>query len=273
MKEGAKKPPVRFQFESCGTSSEKISPNMVYSESLNVPLIQIEKPHGRHLAVCGSGPSIKNRLKELRKWKGEVWAINGTVQYLLDHGIDSTFVSVDPSPRFDLARIVNAKYALASMACDPAVFDAFKGRVKGCYITPSEKAPFVCTGGCTTATRMPMLALHMGYRNVTFFGCEGSYENDTHVYADFKGELELWIDAGGNRYRTCPEALMQSQYLSSLIINFPQGFSEKCGGLLRAMIKHPDTWTMTYVSDALKQRLEMSYERQASLMTQQGAQL
>ncbi len=55
---------------------------------------------------------------------------------------------------------------------------------------------------------------------------------------------------------------MQSQYLSDLIRKFPQGFSERCGGLLRAMLEYPDTWTMTKVSGPLKERLEASFERQ-----------
>jgi hypothetical protein len=263
MNEGAM-PPVRFEFRSEGAHTDLIPANVEYSDALCVPVVQVEKPHGRKLAVVGSGPSLKHSIKTLKKWKGEIWAINGTAGYLLDHGIESTLFSVDPGPRFDLSRVSCAKDALISAACDPALFDAYAGRVKRFFLDENPQAPFAVTGGATTATRAPMLGIHMGYRDITYFGCEGSYNDSTHVYQDRKNECELWIEAGGKRYRTDPESIMQCQYLSSLITAFPHGFAEKCGGLLRAMLHYPDTWSMVAVSEAMKNRLE------ASIASQQG---
>lgn len=267
--------PVRFLFESMGVSPERIAPNTESALARGIPLVQPAKAHDRKLAVVGSGPSLRHHLKSLRKWKGDIWAINGTVKYLHDNGIKSTLISVDPGERKDYPRVLQAKDALLAVVCDPVLFDAYEGRVKGFFISPDPRAPFEASGGCTTACRAPMLAIQMGYRDITFYGCEGSYEGDTHVYADFKdeGPLELYVEeyAGGKGYRCCVEGLMQSQYLSDLIRKFPQGFREKCGGLLRVMLEHPDTWTMAQVSGALKDRLEQSFARQQG--TQQGAQL
>jgi hypothetical protein len=255
---------VRFPFAPMGQNEDLIAPHIAYSESLNVPLVQIEKPHGRKLAVVGGGPSVKAHLKRLRRWDGDIWAINGAVQYLLDHGIKSVLFTVDPCIRYDFARIRNAESALLSAACEPRLFNHFSGHVQMFYMDKSEKALFNASGGCSSATRVPMVAINMGYRDVTYFGCEGSYDGDTHGYQDKKSEYELWIEAGGRRYRTDPTLVMQCQYLTSLITAFPKGFKEKSGGLLRAMIEYPDTWTMTQVSGSLKNRLEANF---------QGAQL
>ncbi len=174
-------PPVRFQFESWGGAQEKISPNETYSLSLGLPFVQTEKPHGRKLAIVGSGPSLRHHLKALKKWRGDIWAINGTVKYLHDNGIESTLVSVDPGERHDISRVTQAKDALLATICDPVLFDYFKDRVQLFFISEHEQAPFVASGGCTTACRMPTLSLYMGYREIVFFGCEGSYSNETHV--------------------------------------------------------------------------------------------
>ena len=99
-----------------------------------------------------------------------------------------------------------------------------------------------------------LFALHLGL--LTFFGCEGSYKGDSHVTAIGQGEKRLYILAGGVKYCTEPYMMVQGEWLSDLIMKFPN-CKEESGGLLRAMIRHPD-WTVLGVSDAMKTHLEAS---------------
>ena len=257
MPEAAEMSPVRFTFEPLGNCHERVEPNTAYSSSLGVPVVKRAAPHNRKLAIVGSGPSLKEHLQELRDWDGDIWGINGTVNYLTANGIESTLISVDPGYVNDT---MNAKDALLSAACEPKLFDQFAGRVQRFFINPHPEAQFVVIGGCTTATRAPLLGLLIGYVDITFYGCEGSYEGNSHVYADKKSACEMYIWAGGRDYRTDPEALMQCENLSAFLTKFPHIYKEKCGGLLRAVMENPDTWTTTHVSGELKNRLEANIQ-------------
>lgn len=238
--------------------------NMDKHEALahSVPLVPISAPHSRKLAIVGGGPSVQTKLKKLRQWKGDIWAINATVGYLSHKGIKSTLVSVDPivlEPE-DFDNHKGAENALLAACCDPKLFEEYAGMAQTYYTRPNPRAPFVATGGCTTATRLPMLAISMGYRDITFFGCEGSYEHESHIHENRRGDKRLYILAGGVRYCTEPHMMSQCEWLSDAILKYPQGLSEESGGLLRAMIRHPD-WTMIGVSDAMKNHMEESHRK------------
>ena len=135
---------------------------------------------GRHiardgkLAIVGSGPSVRDRLPKLREWPGEIWAINGSYEYLLSEEIvPHGFWGIDPLP--GLAEYVkNAKpettFYIAG-SCDPSVFDALEGHRVFLWFPLCEDliypkdAPLIA-GGITVLTRAPFAALLMGWRDI-----------------------------------------------------------------------------------------------------------
>lgn len=140
------------------------------------------------LAIVASGPSVVDHLAELSVWPGEIWAINGAYDFLLSNDIvPAGFFAVDPLP--GLAEYVrNARKAttfyLAS-TCDPSVMDALDGfNVELWHGACEDDAMYpegskLVAGGTTAVTRAPFLALMVGWRNITLFGVDSSYLEDS----------------------------------------------------------------------------------------------
>lgn len=197
------------------------------------------------VAVAGGGPSIVDRLDELREWPGEIWAINDTCEWLLDRGIEATLFTVDP-----VHRKTRAKKALLASWCHPDLFDS----TDSLMFSLSEHDPEGVPGGTTSAGRAPAMAVRLGYLGVHFFGCDSSFEGSDHVDRDEGRKEQLIVRANGRDYRTYPDLLMQAECLSDLIRLSPDVFVNKSGGLLEAMVKD-DGWEVVAVSESLKKHL------------------
>lgn len=212
------------------------------------------KGSGR-LAVAGSSPNVD--IEGLRAWDGDIWAVNGTAAYLAKRGIKSTLLTIDPF-NYDCADILPGIFgpiesAIVESCVNPLVFDALAGK-DVCTLNVWPWLPDPINGGSTTATRAPFLALRVGYTEISFFGLEGSFEaGRSHV---MKHALNSWhaltIEAGGERYLTGVEFMLQSDNLAKMIREFPAVFKDRSGGLLGAMIEHPDTWEVVEMTDRIR---------------------
>lgn len=242
----------------CPFSLEQLRENAELAVNSGLPFVSQQEPHGRPLAVVGGGRSGDLALSELKQWPGDIWAINGTCNHLAQRGVKSTFFTVDADPVIaDIG--FAAKEALIASSCHPSVIEARQGkRTTFFHCHFIEGDGFRVGGGTTSATRTPMLALHLGYREISFFGCEGSYSDETHT---FKDELairpgQIYVRAGGVDYRSDLPLLDQCESLSAYIAEYPQFFKDRSGGLLGAMIAYPDTWEVVALDQDLKQKLD-----------------
>jgi len=153
------------------------------------------------LAVIGGGPSIKDHVDELRNWDGAIWAVNGTINWCMDHGIDAWFYTCDASPitkwGYDLSRV---KKSVLAPDCSIDMVRYFQGTGAKIELTaPLESGP-------TSANAADFLAIEAGYSQVTYFGCEGSFEpSSTHAFASSEIEDWLAVEVGGDLYRTKAE--------------------------------------------------------------------
>jgi hypothetical protein len=204
--------------------------------------------NGRKLAVVGGGPLVRNDLPELQAWDGDVWGINFTAQWLNANGVKATLFSVDPEPF-----VSAAPDAILGSVCDPSVFAAFEGRVQTFHMLQTHENGL--SGGSCSASCAAAVALRMGYTNVSFFGCEGSFDGQDHVDRHENRPHQLIIRACGVDYVTCPPFLIQCEELAKLFV-FDGVFHNRSGGLLKAMLEHPDTWEVVAVSAAFKEHLE-----------------
>lgn len=187
---------------------------------------------GAHLAVAASGPSLNDHIGELRQWSGPIWAINGTAKQLRDLGIDNWFFATDPQPLV-APLAVGASKAILGGACDPSVFEALAGAdVRRFDLLAMARGP-------TAATCVPYLAVTLGAREVSFFGCESSYRGTTHSYSNQLSDHRLEVECNGERFYTKVELLMQAQFLGEFMRLAPTVYYDRSGGLLRAMTKTP----------------------------------
>lgn len=208
------------------------------------PRIQRSAPHGRRLAIAGGGPLLD--VDALSTWDGDIWAINHTAQWLNDRGIRNTLFTVDPDP-FE----TTATDAILATSCHPAVLQSIPNV---CVFDMVETHPDGFTGGRFSSTRAPSVALYMGYTDISFFGCEGSFLQQDHVDRNENRPEQLIVRANGKDYRTCPQFVAQCEELLQLFF-FDGVFHNRSGGLLAAMQADPQ-WYVVAVSEALKEHLE-----------------
>jgi hypothetical protein len=211
------------------------------------------KANFKRLAVIGGGPSAANHIDELKSFDGDVWAINGAWAWARDNGIKATFFAVDPHP-IVAQWAEGVEKALLEVSCDPSVFEVLRA---------AEVATFECGEGPShiraygsTSSAAPHLAVRMGYREVTFYGCEGCYlPGRTHTYMDEEREEELLIHIADKYYLTAPDYYLQTQALAAFMREEPGFMKEQSGGLLRALIQSDGAHDVRWVSDALLKSL------------------
>lgn len=263
----------RLEFNPVGLVSEETY--LAYAREnveAGYPAIQVCPPHDIPLAVVGGGPSIKRHLSELVTWPGHIWAVNQTAQWLLqfEPRCPVWLFSVDPGECIaDWTRGVDR--AILGSSCHPSVFRAMAG--KDVRLTHSRPVPGLVDTlavddgsgavprltnlmGNSSVCRTFLPALVLGYADVTFFGCEGSLENETHAYRDEHETRprQMIIRAGDNEYLTTPDYYMTTQFLARVMKEYPK-LKEKSGGLLRGMLNHWDTWEVVAMSAALRDQV------------------
>lgn len=235
---------VTFAFYP-SVSNELRDANAVMNKKLGLP----EHRGSGRLAVVGGGPSIRHHIEELRNWPGDVWAVNGTISWCMERGINAAFYTVDAAKLgrwlFPLERV---KRAVLAIDCDPDMFAALHSADVSTLPVPD--------GGPTSANSADWVAIQTGYTGLTYFGCEASFEDTTHAYAE-AAPIGQWIvvRVGGENYRTKPEFLEQARIMSEVIRAVPSYYDERSGGLLTAMVKHGMEYELMEVSPELEKTL------------------
>jgi hypothetical protein len=141
--------------------------------------------------------------------------------------------------------------ALVATQTDPGVFAMLAGaKVEVFDLVEDLK----CAHGVTTASCAPMLSVLMGYRDVSFFGCEGDYRNSTHLYMNADDPYMMRVKCAGEEFLTGAEFLMQSEFLSGVLREYPDMYHDRSGGLLAAMLRDPE-YDVTHISKTLNDSL------------------
>lgn len=220
--------------------------NAKTNKALGLP---VHSGSGR-LAVVGGGPSIRHHIEELQTWVGTVWAVNGTINWCLDHGIDAYFYTIDAQPVRNWVYPLNRiKRAVLAIDCDPSLFERLRD-AEVTTLSPSD-------GGPTSANSADFMAIESGYQGgVTFFGCESSFEETSHAFES--SEITDWIvvRVGGADFYTKPEFLEQAKVMSEVIRAFPDFYTDRSGGLLSAMVEHGMDYELMAVSQSTANKLK-----------------
>lgn len=219
----------------------KLTPGGCIPEAQNLAHIRSARNRGLpivngsgSLALVGGGLSAADEIETLRRWDGEVWAINGAAMWCHEHGINAAFVTVHATIT-EIAPILNR--VVLGVECAPALFDSVLDR--DLRMLPDVEIDGLMYRGGTTATATAIALPYMGFDDVTFLGLEGSYGERSHNYDVYQDPNELWVTvkASDGEYRTKLEFLHQSIVLAELVHAFPRRFKERSGGLLRALVQ------------------------------------
>jgi hypothetical protein len=221
--------------------------------ALGLPICTQHPERGEPLAIVASGPSVRDYLEELRTWPGELWAINGAYDYLLDNEIvPRGFFAIDPLPGLaDYVRRAKSEttFYMASTT-DPAVFEALKGQDVQLFHPVCEDLEYPdgwsIGGGTTALTRAPYLGLLQGFRDITLYGCDSSYHGGEYCYqwgryACDIDQPKVWVDLydGGPVFETEVGLVKQVSQMGVIIQKFNGMLKIRCGGLMDAFLKAP----------------------------------
>jgi hypothetical protein len=227
---------VVFRHEPC-VPVEEMRRNIAHTKTLGLPEVE----YAGNVAVVGGGPSLAGHIDELRAWKGPIWAINGTWAWLKERGVNATFFTIDPRPQ-EWLKEHRGKALVASIG-SAGLFDALSGW--------NVRTFDIVVSGTTSATAAPHLAVLLGHKSVTFFGCDSSFAGGrTHLYDTARPDHEIEVEVGGGAYVTKPEFLMQAEDLAALCRELPGFHKCRSGGLLEALIAHPTAIADQYLFEA-----------------------
>ena len=215
-------------------SLEVAEQNVAYSRSLGFP--QCEYSSGRPtLHVIGGGPSILDRIEEIRALTGDIWAINGTARWCREIGIDAAMFSCDPH----VENVKHAGHCIMASCCFPEAFDAAKS------VTVFDiNRPGGISTGPSSATAALLLGPMIGYSRIEFWGCDSSSKGKLrHAYSYPEAERTPWkmrVESNGEVFDTEAGLLLQAEFLSAAMRLAPEVYVNQSSGLLDAMVKSGD---------------------------------
>ena len=244
--------PVRLSIEAkCNTNIGDIVVNK--NNSRNYPRVTWGILRYPMCAVCGGGDSLKENLNILRTWPGHIYGVNDTAGYLSDNGIPSFIYSIDGT-KVPYRKGKKIKGALFASRVNKVQFTFKNIRV----FDMAEDDKQGVGGGVSGVGRTVHLFLRMGYRGITYFGCDSSFSGSTHLSGtqNIAFENMVIVRAGNKEYLTNAAMILQAQFMVDCFIKYPQYLVNASSGLMQGMLENPDTWSVIAVSEDLKKQYE-----------------
>lgn len=206
-------------------------------------------------AVVGGSPNIINALHVLRQWKGDIFAINDTAGYLSAQGIPHYLLAIDCDPNpWKIGPLT--KGAVFASRVHRNQMKQFK-RAQVRIFNMAEDGDAIdrgVEGGPTAVCRTPHLLLRMGYQAVYYFGIDSCFYNETHITGTYKTAHAnmMIIRVKDVDYLSNAALLLQVQHMVDVFRKYPQFLKCASGGLMRAMLEHPDDWSVVAITEDLK---------------------
>lgn len=217
------------------TEALKVMDNVRKNIAREIPWLEMSDAHAGHAVIVAGGPSVAEKLDELRWRKSQghrIIALNGAAHYLKRNGILADVqVILDSRPE-------NAKFALPEVPehficsqCDPAVFDALEGRSVTVYHVNTASTLEVLAGGreahlISTGSTVLLIAMGIaftqGFRSIHLYGADSSYTDKAkhHAYEQKLNDEDRVIEAvvGGRTFVCAPWMVAQVQQFQEVAI-------------------------------------------------------
>jgi hypothetical protein len=222
---------------SLANTVEDISANI--ESALKRDYIPFNEFYGKKsgaVAIVGSGPSLKENWKQLRKFKGDILACNAACQFLLGKGIVPTYMmcfDADPLMLEFVTPHPEITYLMASR-CPPKAFDMLDGCKVVCWHALGDERidellgkykrmePMV-SGGGAAVTRSMVLVVAMGYTDVHLYGADSSFRNgDTHIRQSTTKERRMNLKVGERVFVVAPWMAQQAEEFKILLPSLTQ---------------------------------------------------
>jgi uncharacterized Rossmann fold enzyme len=247
----------------CNTEMAALCSNVRMSTKRELPWLDTEPAHEGHAVIVGGGPSIKERVKEIKQRVAlgqKVFALNGTADWLRKNGILPDYhVIADARAAnrdFILSPSFHTEHLIASQ-CHPCVLDKlFLHKTTLWHANVAEFQPIIEAankqdkpihlfgGGSTVGLNAMTLAFGMGYRKIHLYGMDSSYneEGAHHAYVQAINDDDLVIDVmcADRKFKAAPWMAQQANEFERLAIEL---MGDGCiitvhsGGLIDALAR------------------------------------
>lgn len=210
----------------CNTSDDAIYDNVRHNSRLPQQWMKSAEPHDRIAVICGSGPSIKERVEQIRdlyKADATIFALNGCAAFLAKNDILPTY-QVILDAREETADLIGP--ALQHLFASQVHPECFK-RVPSAWLwhldvgkaldelLPEEQPEHVQIGGAATVGNTSLcLAYAMGFRTLKLFGYDSSHKDgDGHAFRQKMndGDPCAYVDFNGKTYLCSLTMKMQAE--------------------------------------------------------------
>lgn len=244
----------------CNTASERLLANVAANIKRDLPWLDEAEQHDGHAVIVGGGPSLEDRLDEIR-WRQtlgqKIFALNGAAAYLWKNGIPVDYhVIVDARPeniKFLQETDEDAHFLLASQV-DPSLCNALKDSrvtlwhsnadgVANLLTDETEKPVHLIGGGSTVGLQTMVIAWLTGYRRLHLYGFDSSFrESRHHAYTQKQNDGDIVIDAiaAGKKFKAAPWMIQQAEeflHLSADLANRNCVITVAGDGMLPAMAR------------------------------------
>lgn len=223
----------------CNTENQKILENIKSACERDLEWFDFKPDHDGHVCIVGGAPSLADSMNEIawRKGRGhQVWALNGSADYLLRHAIiPDAHVLLDARPE-NVSFLENAHpdtvFYVASQ-CHPDIFERLKGykvivfhnATPGAYeylesLTNCTKPTHLFGMGSTVGIKAMILASKLGFKNIHLYGMDSSYrESEGHAYPQPLNAEDRVIDVwcGDRVFKAAPWMATQAQDFRDLV--------------------------------------------------------
>lgn len=230
---------------------------IVTNVARDLPWLEVQPANGRSLAIVAGGPSLKERVDELRYFSGDVLALNNAYGFLLDRDIAPDMFMLMDARRENvdfLKRTSKTTMHYIAAQCHPDIFDQLEGLDVCLYLTTlpgvkellsDYKRPKVQLGGTagTVGIKALALAFALGYRDIHLFGYDSSYDDGRHhafpqPLNDAAKTIQVFI--GDKGYTTTPALAHQATefvgFAKELVMFQGMQIELHCSGLLPDMV-------------------------------------
>jgi len=226
--EGATQPLRISMYVTCNTPDEKILENIQINSKGRKGWQKIEAAHDRIAFICGSGPSLKDTLPEIRDAydfndKVDIFGLNGAAKFLGENCVTPEYqVILDARPK-NVDLIAHANNYLFASQVDPTLFQIVPD-AKLWHSTHGDIAPefpdydddYCFVGGSISVGNAAMvLAYVMGYRTMHLYGYDSSHRGDAgHAFRQSMndGDPCTIIDFRNKEYLCSLTMRLQAQY-------------------------------------------------------------
>lgn len=221
--------PARF-IDGLNNSPAEMLKQVSENMQREIPWLAPRKAHAGTMLLVGGGPSLRESLGKIRFHQsrgGEIFALNGTHDWLIERGIIPDYhVLLDSRPEnvcFVQKPHRRVKYLLGAQ-CHPSMFDALEGYDVTLWFSEMDgvqeltqgiehKPVAIIGGGATVGLKTMFMAHTLGYRRIHFFGFDSCYrdeENHAYPQALNAGESVQEYEVAGRRFFCAPWMAKQS---------------------------------------------------------------